>query len=145
MNADLKPVQFTGYAPGTTFVHLGATADGRQVFVPVPPNTDAEGMLVIVAQQRAAHEARPADDPDRVTTFYGKGVGPARTIRLEDIKPRPPSWVGRGFRKLEEPTGRAERKPEPIRGSAAPRNAPCPCGSGKKAKACCRRVVNGVL
>ena len=42
-----------------------------------------------------------------------------------------------------EPAGRLvgqERAPERIHSSKASRNAPCPCGSGKKFKNCCGRV-----
>ena len=36
---------------------------------------------------------------------------------------------------------RPEKKPEPVRnvGRKVGRNDPCPCGSGKKFKACCMR------
>ena len=39
-----------------------------------------------------------------------------------------------------------DRKPEPIRNrmERVPRNAPCPCGSGKKYKQCCGRKAAGV-
>lgn len=143
MNPPEEPVRFQGHAPGTVFVYLGATADGRQVFVPVPPGGD---QVAIVAQQRAEHEARPADDPDRVTTFSAAD-GPARTIRLEDIKPRPAHdrAYSSAPRMWKEPPDDLE-PPEPrkpIRGKAPARNARCACGSGRKYKICCRRVLHG--
>ena len=36
----------------------------------------------------------------------------------------------------EEPSDKA---PEPLTGTRVGRNAPCPCGSGKKYKKCCGR------
>jgi hypothetical protein len=55
------------------------------------------------------------------------------------------------FQSLSAPTLRAGRKNPPMAGTyAGPvksqpvevgRNQPCPCGSGKKFKKCCRRLV----
>ncbi len=59
-----------------------------------------------------------------------------QVVKLEDQRPR--------MRVTEESGGGqdtpARKKPKPAQASAAdktPRNAPCPCGSGKKYKFCC--------
>lgn len=133
MNAD-EPSPRAQHAPGTTFHHLGRTADGRQVFVPVPPGADAEPIL---AAARAGHEGTPEGSTERVVEF----AQPGRVIRLEDIKPAPWANPTRPLIDVGQLEIRGERKLEPIRGKSPARNAPCPCGSGRKHKRCCRRIV----
>ena len=42
------------------------------------------------------------------------------------------------------PRGRYFKK-EPVRHEKIDRNGPCPCGSGKKYKNCCRKEPKGIL
>ncbi len=55
--------------------------------------------------------------------------------------PAPRALEGRASGTTENTRGGEEPKPEPIRhrGPKVGRNDPCPCGSGKKYKACCMR------
>jgi preprotein translocase subunit SecA len=54
-------------------------------------------------------------------------------VRLVKAEERP------SLRVVEGEGGKQRKKAEPVRSQKVGRNAPCPCGSGKKYKHCCGR------
>ena len=54
-------------------------------------------------------------------------------LRIARVEERP------SLRVVEGGSGKAEKKPQAARSQKVGRNAPCPCGSGKKYKHCCGR------
>ena len=70
----------------------------------------------------------------------------ARTIHEAPTNGEPAAVAGSNIRAQQEAAiaaskGPSDRKAEPVRntGRKVGRNDPCPCGSGKKFKACCMR------
>ena len=83
----------------------------------------------MAAKRKAVREARGVE---KLTLVLPKAL-------LADLRARKP--YGLGLKQWlvvflrESLRGSASIKPD--RGASIPRNSPCPCGSGKKFKACC--------
>ena len=78
----------------------------------------------------------------REATNLGFSAPPASTADNEDLAMGEPTRRERNFTTSGGGTGEAPTVQQPVR--AAPkvgRNAPCPCGSGKKHKRCCGRTA----
>ena len=68
--------------------------------------------------------------------------------RIEELKDNPAGLLKYSFEKFKQgSTGTAQTSdnpPAPIQGNQkVGRNAPCPCGSGKKFKKCCMNKSSG--
>lgn len=133
--------------PPRTHHFLGATADGRMVYVSLPEGIDVPAALEAARAQAAAQP----DGPDKIVTLGAQPVDlapgrdwatPTRIPLDVDMIPLTADLVNRKARRqqfgVSRPSGASWEIAEPIRGPStpAPRNAPCPCGSGRKTKRC---------
>ncbi len=105
-----------------------------------PENAELQRELPETRAEHPAMTAAYADEPEYAATGTG-GVAdippPQRRARSRSAGAAdevPPGWV------FYEPTGRHLHPNDPETWGKVPRNAPCPCGSGRKYKACHGRL-----
>jgi preprotein translocase subunit SecA len=110
-----------------------------QVLAHVEMRTDAEEQMIRRQREQALREMKPAGEDDiAAATAEAGGAAPrpaaptaARPAEMADPDaPPPPGFV------WYEPTKRHLHPGDPETWGKVPRNAMCPCGSGKKYKQC---------
>jgi len=129
-----------------------AGCDCRRVFLTVL-SPDHEGILATINygwESRAFYRrwtSGPQDEED-LDELTGPVLAPMNPqsnlapalLELFEEKVKDPEYMerlARHYRMFKEVVNREGEYPELVRGKRTPRNAPCPCGSGKKYKRCC--------
>lgn len=82
-------------------------------------------------------ESAPREKGDRETTFE-EFAGAVRDLFPDSLA----SYANLGRSIFETVAERSTRRQEPARSTKVGRNAPCPCGSGRKSKRCCGRHLH---
>ena len=82
-------------------------------------------------------ESAPREKVDRETTFE-EFAGAVRDLFSDSLA----SYANLGRSIFEAVAERSTRRQEPARSAKVGRNAPCPCGSGRKYKKCCGRDLH---
>lgn len=125
--------------PGLVFAsrlrfHEGfAITGGAALPISVMSENQRHELVEKLARTVIVDEGRPFDPAPLIREYLKRGY----SSRIQYQEP-----TGRlvGRQREPEPRGRLverPREPEPIRSEKTSRNAPCPCGSGKKFKNCC--------
>jgi uncharacterized protein YecA (UPF0149 family) len=82
-------------------------------------------------------ESAPREKGERETTFE-EFAGAVRGLFPDSLA----SYANLGRSIFEAVAERSTRRQEPARSTKVVRNAPCPCGSGRKYKKCCGRHLH---
>lgn len=82
-------------------------------------------------------ESAPSETGDRETTFE-EFAGAVRNLFPDSLA----SYANLGRSIFEAVAERSTRPQRPARSAKVGRNAPCPCGSGRKSKKCCGRHLH---
>jgi len=129
-----------------------AGCDCRRVFLTVL-STDHEGVLATITygwESRAfyrrwmgrLHDEEDVDElkgPVLAPMTLQSDLAPALLELFEEkiMDPEYEERLARHYRMFKEIVNREGATPDLHHGKRTPRNAPCPCGSGKKYKRCC--------
>lgn len=74
---------------------------------------------------------------DEGHTFWVKSQSSWEPITYDQLHDLPIEWSN-SVRMVTPAKAKEEKPPEPLARQPAGRNDPCPCGSGKKYKRCCK-------